>query len=261
MATRDRISQLWLEPPSPLAREGYSLPNLNLMQWYSIGSAENDNWVAAPKGVDWTQSREIKFSKRSSGNALIFGYNSKAVGKFDYDGTNNIGIFGEENPYHLNVQAYFIGNSGIIFFGARSTANSVAVWTHGNATSVIIGDDVMIASGVYIRTSDDHAIIDLVNGNHVNPPKSVLIEPHVWLCPEAHILKGSRVGAGSIIGARSVVTGHVPRASLAIGTPARVIRSSVSWDRPLFPRRDIHLSIQSLLDKMAREEGQDETHD
>ena len=47
------------------------------------------------------------------------------------------------------------------------------------------------------------------------------------------ILKGSHIEAGSIVGAGSIVTGHVPPNSLAVGNPARVIRSGVTWNHKL----------------------------
>jgi acetyltransferase-like isoleucine patch superfamily enzyme len=40
----------------------------------------------------------------------------------------------------------------------------------------------------------------------LNPPVNVLIEPHVWVGQVATILEGVRVGLGSIIGAKSLVT-------------------------------------------------------
>lgn len=41
------------------------------------------------------------------------------------------------------------------------------------------------------------------------------------------ILPGARIGAGSIIGANAVVSGEIPPGSIAVGAPARVVKS---WD-------------------------------
>lgn len=51
----------------------------------------------------------------------------------------------------------------------------------------------------------------------------VIIEDDVWIGPLAAILKGVRIGAGSVIEAGSVVTRDVPPRSRMAGNPARVI--------------------------------------
>ncbi len=182
----------------------------------------------------------------AKGNVIVYGKGSRANGKIVFFGDENLLICGEDNPYHFSGTTYFGGNRGLAFFGARSTANAVTIWIHGNGTKVLIGEDAMIAHAVLIRTSDDHSIVDLETGAHFNEPESIQIDPHVWLCPEVHLLKGVRVGYGSIIGERSVVTGPIGRCVLAAGVPARTLRERVSWDRPLSPRPGIHQAIAAF---------------
>jgi hypothetical protein len=52
----------------------------------------------------------------------------------------------------------------------------------------------------------------------------VTIEDNVWLPWDVFILPGVRIGKGSTIGARSLVRADVPRNSLALGIPAKVVR-------------------------------------
>ncbi|MFO7530004.1 MAG: hypothetical protein R6W86_14575 [Marinobacter sp.] len=52
-----------------------------------------------------------------------------------------------------------------------------------------------------------------------------MIEDDVFIGMECLILKGAHIGAGSVIGARSVVTGAIPPGVIAAGSPAQVIRS------------------------------------
>lgn len=53
--------------------------------------------------------------------------------------------------------------------------------------------------------------------------RPVIIEDDVWIGPNATILKGVRIGAGSWIEAGSVVTRDVPPRSRVMGNPAQTI--------------------------------------
>jgi maltose O-acetyltransferase len=52
----------------------------------------------------------------------------------------------------------------------------------------------------------------------------VILEENVWLGARVIVLPGVTIGAGSVIGASSVVIDDVPPRCLAVGLPARVIR-------------------------------------
>ena len=49
-----------------------------------------------------------------------------------------------------------------------------------------------------------------------------------WLAARVTVLPGARIGAGSIVGAGSVVTGDIPPGVVVGGNPARVLRSVTS---------------------------------
>jgi acetyltransferase-like isoleucine patch superfamily enzyme len=52
----------------------------------------------------------------------------------------------------------------------------------------------------------------------------------VWVCPGSSVLKGTKIGEGSIVGRQSLVTGgDFPSNSLIAGTPAKVIKSNCKW--------------------------------
>ncbi len=46
----------------------------------------------------------------------------------------------------------------------------------------------------------------------------------VWIGAQAVILRGVRIGKGSVIGANSLVNSDIPPYSIAVGSPAKVIR-------------------------------------
>ncbi len=91
-----------------------------------------------------------------------------------------------------------------------------------SAADILIGDNCMIASGSYITDSDWHDIYDRVSIGKSNP---VRIENNVWIGDSAIVCKGVAIGENSIIGAGSVVVNEIPPNSIAVGNPAKVVRS------------------------------------
>jgi acetyltransferase-like isoleucine patch superfamily enzyme len=96
----------------------------------------------------------------------------------------------------------------------------------------------MVASDVQFMTSDAHSVIDADTGRRINPAADIFVGDHVWLGLQTVILKGASIGAGAVVGLRAVVTGSVPANCVAAGTPARVIRQNVRWDRKLVQDAD-----------------------
>ncbi|OYD80919.1 acyltransferase [Azospirillum brasilense] len=96
-----------------------------------------------------------------------------------------------------------------------------------------IGDDCLFASDTRISVSDMHSIIDRTSGERINPAKSVCLEDHVWVSDGVLILKGVKIGTGSAIGARAVVSRDIPPYSLAVGVPAKPVKSNITWMREL----------------------------
>jgi acetyltransferase-like isoleucine patch superfamily enzyme len=90
-----------------------------------------------------------------------------------------------------------------------------------SANNVNIGDNCMLASGVYITDSDWHDIYDRVS---TGVSKPVRIENNVWIGDSSIICKGVVIGENSIVGAGSVVVNEIPPNTIAAGNPAKVVR-------------------------------------
>ena len=147
---------------------------------------------------------------------------------------------------------YYIRNEGIFIFGKGfSSAPGLVIEVFGKSAkieigknmmayhnlhigaleSVIIGDDVLIASGVYIS---DHNHGSYSGEFHSNPSEApvkrsltsspVIIGNNVWIGERATILPGVSIGDGVIIGAGSVVTKSLPNFVIAAGVPAKIIK-------------------------------------
>lgn len=90
---------------------------------------------------------------------------------------------------------------------------------------ISIGDDVLIAEYVTIR-DQDHKFDDGVGKSGSGfTTAPILIGANVWLGAKVTVTKGVSIGENSVIGANSVVTRDIPANVLAVGVPARVIRS------------------------------------
>ena len=91
----------------------------------------------------------------------------------------------------------------------------------GSAHEISMGNDCMVASGVYITDSDWH---DIYNRITIGKTAPVRIENNVWVGDSAIICKGVTLGENSVVGAGAVVVNSVPANCIAAGNPARVVK-------------------------------------
>lgn len=92
---------------------------------------------------------------------------------------------------------------------------------------VQIGDGTIIAPNVIIVDSDFHAQWPPESrfiSSTADTDREVVIGKNVWIGMNTVVLKGSTIGDNSIIGACSLVAGHIPANVIAGGNPARVLR-------------------------------------
>lgn len=92
-----------------------------------------------------------------------------------------------------------------------------------------IGNRCLLANEITMRTGDSHSILDQ-DGRRCNPAENIIIGDHVWIGQGAYILKGVSVGEDAVIGAGAVVTKALPEKTVAAGNPARVVKTSITWE-------------------------------
>jgi acetyltransferase-like isoleucine patch superfamily enzyme len=88
---------------------------------------------------------------------------------------------------------------------------------------VVIGNDVLVGSGVVITDNDAHPIDYESRHDGEISADPVVIHDNVFIGARALILKGVTIGKGAVIGAGSVVVKSVPDFAIAAGNPAKVI--------------------------------------
>ena len=94
-----------------------------------------------------------------------------------------------------------------------------------------IGNDVWTGHHVYI-TDQNHGYDDVTRpiSLQTQPERPVSIGDGSWIGHGSVVLPGSRIGRHVTIGANSVVSGEIPDFSVAVGSPARVIRRYVGGE-------------------------------
>lgn len=126
---------------------------------------------------------------------------------------------GDGNSLRCHEGSLRIGDK--VVFGKDNTVNCYL--------DVEIGATTIVADWVYV-TDFDHRIADvhipIKDQGIVKTP--VRIGPDVWIGTKVSVLRGTRVGRGSVLGAHAVVRGDIPEYSIAVGAPARVVRNRVA---------------------------------
>lgn len=119
-----------------------------------------------------------------------------------------------------------------IYIGNNVSVNMNCTFVDCNR--ITISDNVLIASNVQLYTATHPIELSERLTPNWNPESEqyfcrtyalpIEIESGCWLGGGVIVLPGVTIGSGSVIGAGSVVTKDIPKNSLAVGNPCRVIR-------------------------------------
>lgn len=171
-------------------------------------------------------------------------------------------VYIQDGVEFISTNSIEIGNGAYIFKGVRIDGkgheNNRIYLENGvilernvvlgalNNTCIHIGQDTFIGPSACIAGPGDikigkhcliaaHTGIYANNHNFTDPKKpikyqgitckGIVIEDDCWLGHGVKVLDGVTIGRGSVIGAGAVVTKDIPPFSVAVGVPARVIKS------------------------------------
>jgi acetyltransferase-like isoleucine patch superfamily enzyme len=148
-------------------------------------------------------------------------------------GDKNIIVFEEDCIVGKGCSFWMEGDNISIIIGRGTTfTRDVHFCTQENGMSIKVGQDCMFSNNIIVRTSDSHPIYDVESGKRINAPAKVVIGNHVWIAPNAKIMKGSEIDDNSIIGSDTmVISGKIDSNTLAVGHPAKVVKTNIRWTR------------------------------
>ena len=146
---------------------------------------------------------------------------------------------------HAMLESY---GKGIISIGKNTVIGDNRIYSRGK---ISIGERVVTSWNILIQDFDPHPIDPILRSRQIDNlalqfkpqfgrpkytledqiefnffPEEIIIGNDVWLGAGCIILKGAKIGNGSIVAAGAVVTkGDYPERSILAGNPARIVKS------------------------------------
>lgn len=143
-------------------------------------------------------------------------------------------VYGSVRKDIVPFNAFSLGDYSVIedFSVINNCVGEILIGDHtriGLCNTIIgpvtIGDKVNLAQNIVI-SGLNHNYEDISKGisDQGVITKAVIIENDVWIGANSVILAGVHIGEHVVVGAGSVVTKDIPRYTVAIGNPARVVK-------------------------------------
>jgi acetyltransferase-like isoleucine patch superfamily enzyme len=175
----------------------------------TLRSFWDDGWAVLR--ARWYLRRATSIGRRTRlwGRAMVSSYGTLLVGE-------RARLVGTIVPLELATGPrgrLEIGEGTFINYGCSIAASQL----------VRIGAHCNIGTYAIIMDNDFHRI-EPERRNERPESAPIVLEDNVWLGARVTVLRGVTIGGGSVVGAGSVVVKDIPPRSLAVGTPAKVIR-------------------------------------
>lgn len=180
--------------------------------------------------IQWKQkNRNVRIDVNGNNNTVII---EKAATlsnlHISIQGDNNRLIIGKNcriyGPCNFRIE-----NGAEVNIGENTGLRGVTLLA--NTAPITIGANCMTSYEVIIRNHDSHTIFSIDNRNVLNTPRAINIGDNVWLAQRVTILKGATIGANSVIGFGSIVTNDISNNSIAVGSPAIVVKQGINWEK------------------------------
>lgn len=219
----------------------------NAKFWYYVLKASGMSLTTWWKNIRYNfLSKNVKSNITEGRYMIIYKHCIMDISSKSAVDLNGIFVFGHKRVKGSCLESRLLLDPGAtlkvgtcyIAYGAdievfRNASLSIGSGCHLNMQSTIIcgekitlADDVCFGRNVTVRDN---------NGGHFmsrrtyKDKRAVTIGQHSWLCEQAMVMPGAKIGVGVIVGARSMVSGKLPNFTLASGTPAEVVDEDIFW--------------------------------
>lgn len=105
---------------------------------------------------------------------------------------------------------------------------------------ITLGENVYITDGVKFITHDGGTLLFRAKVPDLEITKPIVVGDNVYIGNEVIILPGVSIGSNVIIGAGAIVSKDIPDNSVAVGVPARIIKSTDEYFEKL-QKESLHL--------------------
>jgi acetyltransferase-like isoleucine patch superfamily enzyme len=127
----------------------------------------------------------------------------------------------------LSIHSLAVGSK--ILIGRNVSFNGSADIAAHETSTISIGNQCLIASGLSMSSSDVHMIYDRQTGERLNYAKDITVGDRTWIGGRVTVVKGAMIGSDSVVAIGSIVTKTFEANSLIGGVPARLIRKGIEW--------------------------------
>lgn len=150
---------------------------------------------------------------------------------------------GDGNAIRCHEGSLRIGDK--VVFGKDNVVNTYL--------DIEIGASTLVADWCYITDFDhrmDDVNVPIKDQGIVKGP--VRIGPDTWVAAKVSVLRNTRVGRGCVLGAHAVVKGEIPDFSIAVGSPARVVKNRKdAWEAGAAQRAEYIAALEDIARKKA----------
>ena len=126
---------------------------------------------------------------------------------------------------YIGKNSFFTAKGGFISIGNNTRFNMNVHINSSGGGKISIGNNCLIGPNVVMRTANhsfDQIHIPIVYQGHISA--DIIIEDNVWLGSNVVVLPGITIGTGAVVGAGTVITKNVPKMSVVVGVPGKVIK-------------------------------------
>ncbi len=189
-----------------------------------------DDETGKERPVRFVKGLKIRFEGK---NSVVRVHNSNKFYNCEISIADDCVVDIAKSKYWIQKLRIVLTNKCNVKIGENFSCFKTEIFSNDEVgKNVHIGDNCMFSRDIVIRTSDGHKIYGIDDNKTINFGEDVFIGNHVWCGMNSLILKGSQIPDNSVIGACSLVNKKFSDKNVIIaGQPAKVIKTSVNWDR------------------------------